>query len=182
LIFGSTSSGYLLVTDTKGNHKFVSAVTQLEQQMTFFFGSEMYPPYLVLINVLPISGVVFLAVLCHGVEHNIVCSSDQKRANSNYLEFMMSRFEKIFSLFSLLYFITMAGVLFAIPAARTLQLFLPLAFVGVTLNVGLLFIVFRDIFSRTFYPESRRYLWVFIIFLFLPAVVIYLPMHGFRPK
>lgn len=94
----------------------------------------------------------------------------------------MSLFEKVFSIVSLLFIVLMAGLLIAIPAARNLSVFLPLAFLGVAMNVGLLFIVFKDVFTRSFHPESKRYLWVVLIFLFLPVVVIYLPMHGFKPK
>lgn len=94
----------------------------------------------------------------------------------------MNPIEKAFSIFALLFIIVMAGLLFMTPAMRSLAVFLPLALVGVVINVGLLFIVFKDIFSRTFQPKSRKYLWIIVIFLFLPAVLIYLPLHGFKPK
>ena len=93
----------------------------------------------------------------------------------------MNRYEKAFSIFSLL-FIIMTGLLSMLPAMRSLAVLLPLALAGVVINVGLLFIVFKDIFSRTFQSESRKYLWIIAIFLFLPAVLIYLPLHGFKPK
>ena len=67
----------------------------------------------------------------------------------------MNRYEKAFSIFSLL-FIIMAGLLSMLPAMRSLAVFLPLALAGVVINVGLLFIVFKDIFSRTFQSESRK--------------------------
>lgn len=94
----------------------------------------------------------------------------------------MNRIEKAFSIFALLFIIIMAGLLSMMPAMRSLAVFLPLALVGVVINVGLLFIVYKDIFTRTFQPESRKYLWIIVIFLFLPAVFIYIPLHGFKPK
>jgi hypothetical protein len=94
----------------------------------------------------------------------------------------MNRFEKAFAIFSLLFIIIMAGLLSMMPAMRSLAVLLPLAMAGVVINVGLLYIVFKDIFSRTFQPESRKYLWIIVIFLFLPTLIIYLPLHGFKPK
>ena len=94
----------------------------------------------------------------------------------------MNPIEKAFSIFALLFIIVMAGLLFMTPAMRSLAVFLPLALVGVVINVGLLFIVFKDIFTRAFQPESRKYFWIIAILLFLPAVLIYLPLHGFKPK
>ena len=92
----------------------------------------------------------------------------------------MNRIEMGFSIFSVIFIIVMAVLLYSIPSLRSLTVFLPLAFVGVIINVGLLFIVFKDIFSRSFQPEGRKYFWVLAILLFLPAVLIYLPMHGFK--
>jgi hypothetical protein len=52
----------------------------------------------------------------------------------------------------------------------------------VGVNVGLLFVVFKDIFSRAFSSPWQKYFWLLIIFLCMPAVIIYLPMYGFRKR
>ena len=94
----------------------------------------------------------------------------------------MTRIEKGFSIFSVIFIIVMTGLFYSMPSLRSLTVFLPLALVGVIINVGLLLIVFKDIFNRSFQPKGRKYFWVLAILLFLPAVLIYLPMHGFKPR
>ncbi len=94
----------------------------------------------------------------------------------------MSVFEKIFSLLAICYISSLAVVLVFVPATRQLPYLLPLSLVGIGLNVGLLFVVFKDIFSRSFAKSGSKYFWVAVIFLFLPAVLIYLPRHGFKKR
>jgi len=94
----------------------------------------------------------------------------------------MNRLEKLFSLLGLFYITAMVILILTVPSMRNVLIFLPLALVGIIVNAVLLFIVFRDIFIRSFQPESRKYFWVLVILLFLPAIVIYLPLHGFKPR
>ena len=94
----------------------------------------------------------------------------------------MNRIEKGFSIFSLIFIVLITGLLYSVPSMRNLTVLLPLAFVGVIINAGLLFVVFKDIFSRSFQSEGRKYFWILAILLFLPAVFIYLPIHGFKPR
>ncbi len=94
----------------------------------------------------------------------------------------MNRIEKGVSLFSLIFIVLITGLLCSLPSMRNLTVLLPLAFVGVTINAGLLFVVFKDIFTRSFQSEDRKYFWTLAILLFLPAVFIYLPLHGFKPR
>lgn len=94
----------------------------------------------------------------------------------------MNSLEKTFSLLAVGYIIGLAVVLFAAPSFREMQYLLPLSLLGVIVNVGLLFVVFKDIFSRSFSSPWNKYFWLLIIFLFLPAVIIYLPLHGFRKR
>ena len=94
----------------------------------------------------------------------------------------MSTFEKLFSIISLCCLLGLTAVLFYIPAARSISILLPLGFVAILFNAGLLFIVFKDIFTRPFPSDSKRYFWALLIFFFIPAVLVYLPKYGFKPK
>jgi len=73
-------------------------------------------------------------------------------------------------------------MLFIIQKLHTLPVLLPLSIVFFIANAALLFVVFKDIFSRPFPSQSKRYLWVALVFFFPPTILIYLPMHGFKPR
>ncbi len=94
----------------------------------------------------------------------------------------MSNLEKTFTLVAVGYIIGLAAILVAAPSSRQMHYLLPLSLIGVAVNVGLLFVVFKDIFSRSFSRSWEKYFWLLIIFLFLPAVIIYLPIYGFRKR
>lgn len=94
----------------------------------------------------------------------------------------MSLLEKIFSVIAVSYIISFALFLVFYPAGRELKILLPFSLLGVGFNVGLLFVVFKDIFSRTFPSPARKILWIGAIFLFLPAILVYLPLHGFKKR
>ena len=42
--------------------------------------------------------------------------------------------------------------------------------------------VFKDIFLRPFGSDKTRYLWVALVFFCPPTILIYLPLHGFKPR
>lgn len=90
--------------------------------------------------------------------------------------------EKVFSVLAILYVSGLAALLVFFPSVRELSYLLPLSLVGVVVNVGLLFIVFKDILTRSFPSPSTRFLWIIVIFLFLPAILIYLPKYGFKKR
>lgn len=90
--------------------------------------------------------------------------------------------EKVFSVLAILYVSGLAALLVFFPSVRELSYLLPLSLVGVVVNVGLLFIVFKDILTRSFPSPSTRFLWIIVIFLFLPATLIYLPKYGFKKR
>lgn len=94
----------------------------------------------------------------------------------------MSSAEKIFSVLAICYITGLSAFLVLLPSARELNYLLPLSLLGVGVNVGLLYVVFKDIFSRSFSSSGVKYFWVIIIFIFLPAIIIYLPRHGFRKR
>jgi hypothetical protein len=94
----------------------------------------------------------------------------------------MNRAEKLYCLMAIGYIAGLAFFLITSPAAREIKYLLPLSLLGVAVNVGLLFVVFKDIFSRAFSSPWQKYFWLLIIFLCMPAVIIYLPMYGFRKR
>lgn len=94
----------------------------------------------------------------------------------------MSFGEKFFSLLAITYVSGLAAFLVFFPSVRELRYLLPLSLVGVAVNVGLLFIVFKDIFTRSFPSPTIKYCWIILIFIFLPAVIIYLPKYGFKKR
>ena len=94
----------------------------------------------------------------------------------------MSSPEKIFSVLAVCYITGLSALLVLSPSARELKYLLPLSLLGIGVNVGLLFVVFKDILNRSFPTTGIKYFWVIVIFLFLPALIIYLPKHGFRKR
>lgn len=94
----------------------------------------------------------------------------------------MNLAEKIFSILGICYVTGLAVLLILMPPARELKYLLPLSLLGVGVNVGLLFVVFKDIFCRSFPTAWEKYFWVISIFLFMPAIIIYLPRHGFKKR
>lgn len=94
----------------------------------------------------------------------------------------MNRAEKYYSLMAIGCIAGLAFFLITSPGARDMKYLLPLSLFGVAVNVGLLFVVFKDILSRSFSNSWGKYFWLLIIFVFMPAVIIYLPMHGFKKR
>lgn len=94
----------------------------------------------------------------------------------------MNTFEKIFSVFSVVFAITLITIFSVYPETRQMKLLLPLSLLGVSINIGLMFVVLRDIFFRSFANPMSKYIWIAVILFFWPAVIYYLPKHGFKPR
>ncbi len=94
----------------------------------------------------------------------------------------MSIIEKIYSVFAVLFAGTLLISLFVVPEARSFQILLPVGLVGVFINIGLMFIVLRDILYREFGSPAGKYVWICIILIFWPAILYYLPKYGFRTR
>jgi len=94
----------------------------------------------------------------------------------------MNTFEKIYSIFAVIFALVLTTLLIAVPAMRQLYILLVSSGVGLLVNVILMFIVFRDIFSRQFPGNRGRMFWTGLLLVCWPAIVIYLPLHGFRPR
>jgi putative effector of murein hydrolase LrgA (UPF0299 family) len=94
----------------------------------------------------------------------------------------MSSFERLLVISTLVYITGLAMILVLYPDSRSIAILLPLSLVGIICNAVLLFVVFKDIFTRKFNKSSTRYFWALLIFLFMPAILVYLPIHGFKSR
>jgi len=94
----------------------------------------------------------------------------------------MSTPEKIYSIFAVIFAVVLTILLVTMPEMRQLGILLPASGIGLLVNVVLMFIVFRDIFLRRFPGKRGRLFWTGLLLLCWPAIVIYLPLHGFRRR
>jgi hypothetical protein len=94
----------------------------------------------------------------------------------------MNILEKIFSIFAVFYAIGLITALSFSPEIRELRILLPLSIAGVAINIGLMFVVLRDILYRNFTQPMAKYIWIAVILFFWPAVLYYLPKHGFKSR
>jgi hypothetical protein len=94
----------------------------------------------------------------------------------------MNIFEKIFSLFAITFAAGLIAVLIYFPQLRHLNYLIPISLLGLVINIGLIFVVLRDIFSRQFSDQARKYFWIALVLIFWPSILFYLPKYGFRPR
>lgn len=94
----------------------------------------------------------------------------------------MSKLEKIYSVFAVIVVIAAAVFICLSLLSQqhdTYKLLIP-ATIAFGINVGLMFVVFKDIYFRKFPNPSSKYIWFALILLIWPSVLIYLPLYGFR--
>lgn len=94
----------------------------------------------------------------------------------------MGTFEKIYALLAIGCAVAIFWLLWAYPHYRQLHTLVPISLTGLLVNVGLMFIVFRDITLRQFARPTSKIAWIALLLIFWPAILIYLPLHGFRPR
>jgi hypothetical protein len=94
----------------------------------------------------------------------------------------MNLAEKVYSLFAIHFAIVLTALLAAMPEMRQLQILLPASGVGLVVNVIMMFIVFRDIFSRRLPGSNGRMFWTILLLICWPAILVYLPLHGFKKR
>lgn len=94
----------------------------------------------------------------------------------------MNILEKIFSVFAVFFAIGLITALTVYPEVRELRILLPLSLAGVAINIGLMFVVLRDILYRKFKNPMAKYIWIAVILFLWPAVLYYLPKHGFKSR
>jgi hypothetical protein len=103
------------------------------------------------------------------------------RANT-HSETTMNTFEKFYSLLAVTIAVALVTGIIISPELRQFNRLLPASLFGLAVNVGLLFIVLRDIFLRRFDTENKRYLWIVLVLVIWPSVIYYLWRHGFTPR
>jgi hypothetical protein len=94
----------------------------------------------------------------------------------------MNIFEKVFSLLAIIFAAGLIIGLIYFPQLRQLHLLIPICLLGLIINVLLMFIVLRDIFSRNFRDQGKKYLWIALVLLLWPSILFYLYRYGFRPR
>lgn len=94
----------------------------------------------------------------------------------------MSRSEKILCLLALIINAAIFTLIALYPQLRQITLLIPISLVGLICNVGLMFIVFRDISLRRFPSSNHKYIWFALILFVWPAVLVYLPLFGFKKR
>ncbi len=94
----------------------------------------------------------------------------------------MNTFEKTFSVLAMLFEICLISFFLLWPQYQRLPVLLPASFFGLLVNTGLFFLIFRDIFLRTFAAPHAKTFWVVTILLFWPTSLIYLMKHGFQKR
>jgi hypothetical protein len=99
-----------------------------------------------------------------------------------YTKNTMNTVEKAFSIFAILFAIGLTAAFWAIPELRQVKLLFPISLLGIVINIALMFIVLRDILYRRFGTPMAKFIWLGVILLFWPAILYYLPRHGFQPR
>ncbi len=94
----------------------------------------------------------------------------------------MTLLEKFYSVFAVLFVFGLITVFYLYPETRHFKTLLPVSLVGVAINIGLMFIVLRDVILRKFPNQSIRYVWIGIILICWPTILYYLPKYGFKKR
>ncbi len=94
----------------------------------------------------------------------------------------MNTLEKTFSILAILFEMGLVCFFLLWPQYQRLSILLPASFFGLLVNTGLIFIIFRDIYLRTFVSPRAKVFWVVIILLIWPASLVYLLRYGFQAR
>jgi hypothetical protein len=94
----------------------------------------------------------------------------------------MNLFEKIYASLAVIFAVALILCLILFSNLRQTDYLLPISSIGFTLNVGLMFIVLRDIFLRSFGRETTKFLWMAAVLIFWPSIVYYLLQYGIKPR
>lgn len=94
----------------------------------------------------------------------------------------MNTFEKIYSILAIIFAFSLLGIFVVFPEFRHLNRLLTACLLGLLVNIGLMFIVLKDIFSRRFIDQNMRYIWLALVLLIWPSIIFYLVRHGFRSR
>jgi len=94
----------------------------------------------------------------------------------------MNTFEKSYSVLAIFFVIALLASLAIYPQLREFKNLIPLSLFGLIANIGLLFIVLRDILTRDFKDSNKKYYWLVLVLVFCPSIIYYIPKYGFQTK
>ncbi len=94
----------------------------------------------------------------------------------------MNIFERLFSSLAIIFAMGLIISLVYFPELRQLHRLIPICLLGLVVNMVLMFIVLRDIATRQFHDQRKKYFWMALVLIFWPSILIYLPRYGFRPR
>jgi hypothetical protein len=95
---------------------------------------------------------------------------------------LMGFLEKCYSIFAIVFAFTLLASILLVPELRYVDKLFPLSLAGMIINIGLMFVVLRDILQRNFVSSNSKYTWAVLVLLLWPSILYYLPRHGFRPR
>ena len=94
----------------------------------------------------------------------------------------MTLIEIISSTTTIVFALALISALLLLPELHQPAMLLPLAGIGLLVNVGLMVVVLRDILLRRFAQPTDKYLWLALVLLVWPSIIIYLLRHGFKAR
>lgn len=94
----------------------------------------------------------------------------------------MSLIEKAYSIFAIIFATVFIFLVFNVPSFQQLNILLPFTTISLIVNIGFMFVVFKDIYSREFKDPNQKYIWFALILFIWPTVLIYLPIYGFKSR
>lgn len=94
----------------------------------------------------------------------------------------MNTFEKSYSLLAVTCALAIVCAMIFIPELRRFDRLLPISLIGLAANIGLMYIVLKDIFLRPFSKQSAKFLWLGLVLMLWPSIIIYLFRYGCKPR
>lgn len=94
----------------------------------------------------------------------------------------MNLFEKIYSIFAILVIFLFIFLAATTPELPDLKVLILLTTIPFFLTIGLLSVVFKDIYFREFPSQNHKFIWFILILFILPSIIVYLPLHGFKKR
>ncbi|MBU1566007.1 MAG: hypothetical protein KJ630_10305 [Proteobacteria bacterium] len=94
----------------------------------------------------------------------------------------MNIFEKAYSLLAIVFAVGLITIIILYPEFRRLERLILTSLIGFAVNIGLMFIVLKDIFMRRFNRQGTKYLWLAMVLLVWPSIIYYLFQYGFKSR
>lgn len=94
----------------------------------------------------------------------------------------MTTFEKIYSLFAVLFAIIFFTILLATDLLGNLTVLIVSISLAFMINIAFMFILFKDLYFRKLSSPGKKAAWFAAILIFWPAAIFYLAVHGFKQR